>query len=266
MASPKDHGPGRNKRKWKEEEEDELVKVLKYLVNGGTSFKADNGFKSWFLNTVVEKLKAKLPELNLKAQPHTRGGTDLERGKATGMARVFDFIKRSCDKIGHINHPNIQRDNGQPIVVYGRSIDIGLLNPWIQTQNSEGRGMALTRHAWASVAKWSQGKEDGVEPWKKMVVVAGTTCMPNEPKDSRDEGPVNDAWEVIGQITSPPSVVTGGGVGWSTGETGIVLLLVEAITVVQYSCLHEKKESSLEFGQGFGGSENFQDQFGSDTM
>ena len=35
-------------------------------MNGGTSFKADNGFKLRFLNTIVEKLKAKVPESNLK--------------------------------------------------------------------------------------------------------------------------------------------------------------------------------------------------------
>ena len=87
-----------------------------------------------------------------------------------------------------------------------------------------------------------------MEPRKKTAVVAGTTYMPNEPKGSRDEARVNDAWEVIGQITSPLSVVTRSAVGWSTAETGVVLLLVEAIMVMQCSCLHEKKESSLEFG------------------
>ena len=67
MASPKDCGPGKNNRKWKEEEDDALIEVLEDLVNSGTSFKADNGFKPGFLNTVAEKLKAKLPESNLKA-------------------------------------------------------------------------------------------------------------------------------------------------------------------------------------------------------
>jgi len=70
MDSPKDHSSGKNKRKWKEEEDDALIEVLKDLVNGGMSFKADNGFKPGFLNTVAEKHKAKLPESNLKAQPH----------------------------------------------------------------------------------------------------------------------------------------------------------------------------------------------------
>ncbi|KAJ8447456.1 hypothetical protein Cgig2_019450 [Carnegiea gigantea] len=70
IFSPKDRGPGKNKRKWKEEEDDALIEVLKDLVNGGTLFKIDNRFKIGFLNTVAEKLKAKLPESNLKAQPH----------------------------------------------------------------------------------------------------------------------------------------------------------------------------------------------------
>ncbi|KAJ8422046.1 LOW QUALITY PROTEIN: hypothetical protein Cgig2_003818 [Carnegiea gigantea] len=47
-----------------------MIEVFNDLINGGTSFKANNGFKPWFLNTVVEKHKAKLPESDLKAQPH----------------------------------------------------------------------------------------------------------------------------------------------------------------------------------------------------
>ncbi|KAJ8435896.1 hypothetical protein Cgig2_010929 [Carnegiea gigantea] len=45
MASPKDHGVGKNKRKWKEEDDDGLVEVLKDLVNGGIAFKDDKGLK-----------------------------------------------------------------------------------------------------------------------------------------------------------------------------------------------------------------------------
>ncbi|KAJ8423319.1 hypothetical protein Cgig2_020478 [Carnegiea gigantea] len=86
MASPKDHGPGKNKRKWKEEEDNAFIEVLKDLVNGGTSFKADNGFKPGFLNIFVEKLKAKLPESNLKAQPHFKGIYNV----------VHDMVVGSC--------------------------------------------------------------------------------------------------------------------------------------------------------------------------
>lgn len=71
MTSPKDHGLGKNKRKWKKEEDgDALLEVLKDLVNGGTAFKTDKGFKPRFLNIVAKKIKAKLLESNLKAQPH----------------------------------------------------------------------------------------------------------------------------------------------------------------------------------------------------
>ncbi|KAJ8437095.1 hypothetical protein Cgig2_016449 [Carnegiea gigantea] len=93
MASPKDRGPGKNKRKWKEEEDDALIEVLKDLVNGGTSFKADDEFKPGFLNTDAEKLKAKLPESNLKAQPHVR--SRLRHFK--GMYNVVhDMVVGSC--------------------------------------------------------------------------------------------------------------------------------------------------------------------------
>ena len=39
--------------KWKEKEDDVLIEVLKDLMNDGTSFKHDNGFKPLFLNTVA---------------------------------------------------------------------------------------------------------------------------------------------------------------------------------------------------------------------
>jgi len=71
MASPKDRAPGKNKRKWNEEEDDDaLLEVLKDLVNGGTTFEANKGLKLRFLNIVAKKINAKLPESNLKAQPH----------------------------------------------------------------------------------------------------------------------------------------------------------------------------------------------------
>ena len=66
MASPKDCGLEKNKRKWKKQDE-ALIELLKDLVNGGTSFKADSGFKPVFLSTIVEELMAKLFESNLKA-------------------------------------------------------------------------------------------------------------------------------------------------------------------------------------------------------
>ncbi|KAJ8438008.1 hypothetical protein Cgig2_029989 [Carnegiea gigantea] len=47
MASPKDRGLGKNKRKWKEEEDDALIEVLKDLVNGGTSFKNHPRVNDW---------------------------------------------------------------------------------------------------------------------------------------------------------------------------------------------------------------------------
>ena len=93
MASPKDCGPGKNKRKLKEEEDDTVIEVLKDLVNSGTSFKADNGFKQGFLNTVAEKLKAKLPESNLKVQPHVH--SQLRHFKCIYNV-VHDMLVGSC--------------------------------------------------------------------------------------------------------------------------------------------------------------------------
>ena len=53
MALPRDRDPRKNKRKWKEKEDDALIEVLKDLMNDGTSFKDDNGFKPGFLNTIA---------------------------------------------------------------------------------------------------------------------------------------------------------------------------------------------------------------------
>ncbi|KAJ8433588.1 hypothetical protein Cgig2_012601 [Carnegiea gigantea] len=67
MASPKDSGSGKTKRKWKEEEDDALIKVLKDI--------------------------AKLPESNLKAQPHVY--SPLRHLKGIYNV-VHDMIVGSC--------------------------------------------------------------------------------------------------------------------------------------------------------------------------
>lgn len=62
-------GRGKNKRKWKHEEDAKLVGVLLDMVNLGL-YKADNGFKPGYLNYVEEKIQASLPNSGLKAKPH----------------------------------------------------------------------------------------------------------------------------------------------------------------------------------------------------
>ncbi|KAL0315207.1 UNVERIFIED_CONTAM: hypothetical protein Scaly_2878400 [Sesamum calycinum] len=55
-------GRGKNKRKWKYEEDAKLVEALLDMVNVG-AYKAENGFKPGYLNYVEEKF-AKLHGLN----------------------------------------------------------------------------------------------------------------------------------------------------------------------------------------------------------
>ncbi|KAJ8444898.1 hypothetical protein Cgig2_015244 [Carnegiea gigantea] len=81
---------GKNKRKWKKEEDYALIEVLNDHMNSGTSFKADNRFKSGLLNTVVEKLRAKLPKSNVKSQHvhsrlrHFKGVYNIVHDKVVG--------------------------------------------------------------------------------------------------------------------------------------------------------------------------------------
>ncbi|XP_012842525.1 PREDICTED: uncharacterized protein At2g29880-like [Erythranthe guttata] len=62
-------GRGKNKRKWKYEEDAKLVQVLLDMVNLRL-YKAENGFKPGYLNYVEEKMQAFLPNSGLKAKPH----------------------------------------------------------------------------------------------------------------------------------------------------------------------------------------------------
>ncbi|KAL0381392.1 UNVERIFIED_CONTAM: hypothetical protein Sangu_0203500 [Sesamum angustifolium] len=53
-------GRGKNKRKWKYEEDAKLVEALLDMVNVG-AYKAENGFKPGYLNYVEEKMQVSLP-------------------------------------------------------------------------------------------------------------------------------------------------------------------------------------------------------------
>ncbi|KAK6115433.1 hypothetical protein DH2020_007702 [Rehmannia glutinosa] len=62
-------GRGKNKRKWKHEEDMKLVETLLDMVNLGM-YKAENGFKPGYLNYVEDKMQTSLPNSGLKAKPH----------------------------------------------------------------------------------------------------------------------------------------------------------------------------------------------------
>ncbi|KAL8476256.1 hypothetical protein ACS0TY_028792 [Phlomoides rotata] len=62
-------GRGKNKRKWKYDEDAKLIEALLDMINFG-AYKANNGFKPGHLNYVEEKLKVSLPNSGLKAKPH----------------------------------------------------------------------------------------------------------------------------------------------------------------------------------------------------
>ncbi|KAG8372599.1 hypothetical protein BUALT_Bualt12G0083400 [Buddleja alternifolia] len=62
-------GRGKNKRKWKYDEDAKLIEALLDMANLGT-YKAENGFKPGYLNYVEEKMQVSLPNSRLKAKPH----------------------------------------------------------------------------------------------------------------------------------------------------------------------------------------------------
>ncbi|KAH6827597.1 hypothetical protein C2S53_015282 [Perilla frutescens var. hirtella] len=62
-------GRGKNKRKWRHDEDAKLVEALLDMVNLGT-YKADNGFKPGYLAFIEEKLQVSLPNSGVKAKPH----------------------------------------------------------------------------------------------------------------------------------------------------------------------------------------------------
>ncbi|KAJ8441240.1 hypothetical protein Cgig2_033964 [Carnegiea gigantea] len=85
-------------------EDDALIEVLKDLVNGGTSFKADNRFKPGFLYTVAEKLKTKLPEANLKAQPHVHSRLRHFKG-------IYNVVHDMVVGSAHVDLDGTQKQN-----------------------------------------------------------------------------------------------------------------------------------------------------------
>lgn len=65
-----ERGPGKNKRKWSESEDDKLVEAMLDVLNSGSQYKADNGFKPGFTLAVEKQLAISLPDAGIKAKPH----------------------------------------------------------------------------------------------------------------------------------------------------------------------------------------------------
>ncbi|KAL4580344.1 hypothetical protein LXL04_016534 [Taraxacum kok-saghyz] len=72
MASqpPSARGPGKNKRKWNDIEDEKLVEAMVDILNSGSHFKSDNGFKPGFFGAVETRLAVSLPNSGIKAKPH----------------------------------------------------------------------------------------------------------------------------------------------------------------------------------------------------
>ncbi|XP_076897018.1 uncharacterized protein At2g29880-like [Bidens hawaiensis] len=67
-----ERGPGKNKRKWNEKEDEKLVAAMLDVLNSSPHYKSDNGFKPGFLQAVEKQLAILLPEAGIKAKPHIK--------------------------------------------------------------------------------------------------------------------------------------------------------------------------------------------------
>ncbi|KAJ8617858.1 hypothetical protein MRB53_014044 [Persea americana] len=97
-------GPGKNKRKWTDAEDKELVYALFDMVNAGTH-KADNGFKPGFLGVIEAVLKQKLPGSGIKAKPHIDSRIKTMK---KDFHVVYDMLNgENCSSFGWDSHKNV---------------------------------------------------------------------------------------------------------------------------------------------------------------
>lgn len=85
-----DRGPGKNKRKWNEMEDEKLVEAMVDLINSGTQYKSDNGFKPGFFSAVEKQLVVSLPNSGLKVKPHIESRI---RTLKSDWAAVHDMLQ-----------------------------------------------------------------------------------------------------------------------------------------------------------------------------
>ncbi|KAI3795491.1 hypothetical protein L1987_38146 [Smallanthus sonchifolius] len=57
-------------KKWNEKEDEMLVAAMLDVLNSGSNYKSDNGFKRGFYNAVEQQLAILLPRAGIKAKPH----------------------------------------------------------------------------------------------------------------------------------------------------------------------------------------------------
>ena len=91
----------RNYRGWTKEEDAKLVEALLTMVNTG-GYKADNGFRSGYLNHLEAALKVSLPESGILGKPHIE--SRIKTMKKDWQA-VFDMLN-STSGFGYDNENN----------------------------------------------------------------------------------------------------------------------------------------------------------------
>ncbi|KAC9255295.1 hypothetical protein E3N88_46124 [Mikania micrantha] len=64
------HGTRKKQKKWNEKEDEKLVAAMLDVLNSGSNYKSDNGFKPGFFNAVEQQLAISLPNAGIKAKPH----------------------------------------------------------------------------------------------------------------------------------------------------------------------------------------------------
>ncbi|KAK1430074.1 hypothetical protein QVD17_12570 [Tagetes erecta] len=105
-------GPGKNKRKWNNIEDEKLVAAMLDVLNSGSNYKSDNGFKPGFYNAVEQQLAKALPEAGIKAKPHIESRIKTMK---SDWSAVHDMLAWNNTSGFGWDHNNDMLDAPQPV-------------------------------------------------------------------------------------------------------------------------------------------------------
>ncbi|KAK9056344.1 hypothetical protein SSX86_027434 [Deinandra increscens subsp. villosa] len=105
-------GPGKNKRKWNENEDEKLVAAMLDVLNSGSNYKSDNGFKPGFFNAVEQQLAISLPGAGIKAKPHIESRVKTMK---SDWSAVYDMLSWNNTSGFGWDYQNAMLDAPQPV-------------------------------------------------------------------------------------------------------------------------------------------------------
>lgn len=81
-------GRGKNKRAWKDIEDDVLVQCLQELSTD-PQWKGENGFRNGYFNKLEKMIEEKLPGCGLKANPHIESRVKYFKQKYSAISEIL---------------------------------------------------------------------------------------------------------------------------------------------------------------------------------